>query len=482
MTSSTLAFALTLLFGICGAAANVYFEQVSEFTSQSPQPNDEFGFAIAHNGPLWVVSAFQGRYAEVYLCGPSLGGNSSSPNSAFNCTFQTRLAPAASYSYGTQFGYSVAVGDGGVVAVGAVGYGVNNVYNPGAVCMFSCSLIAPVTCIAGSVLTSGIVMDQFGVSVAVSGSLVFVGASGVGLTAGSVYVFNCSTSALCFRSTNISSEASSGALYFGTSVAVHSSGLLAVGAPGFPTNGDKGQAFVCLCISQTSCCPQTQQLINPNGVAGDVFGQVAAFQADAGPSGTSNSESIVLLFVGAPRLNVVYVFVCSSSFTPPYCGIGVSLTANGGLYGDYFGTSIAPISLSFGSTGLSTTGILIGAPALGNPNRVAGYVQMFSCDSNATCMFVTNFTALDGQTGDGFGYALAATGPNDSWSGCVVGAFGKNVNAGAFYAFTLQNDDSEYVNIGAIVGGMLGGTALLLAIAVGLVRTSGKPFPFKFAH
>jgi FG-GAP repeat len=98
-------------------------------------------------------------------------------------------------------------------------------------------------------------------------------------------------------------------------------------------------------------------------------------------------------------------------------GIRTELTASDATANDRFGWSVA----------IQGTTALVGAPSK-NSNAGAAYVFV---RSGSTWTQMAELTASDGSANDGFGGSLALSG-----STLIVGATGKNSNAGAVYVFT----------------------------------------------
>ena len=144
--------------------------------------------------------------------------------------------------------------------------------------------------------------DQFGYSVAVSGDLVVVGAyaDDTGATdAGAAYVFDATTGNLLHTLNNPTPAASD---YFGRSVAV-SGNLVVVGASGDDTGAtDAGAAYV----FDATTGNLLRTLNNPTPAASDSFGSSVAVSGSTVVVGASGDDT------GATDAGAAYVFDAST--------------------------------------------------------------------------------------------------------------------------------------------------------------------------
>ena len=226
--------------------------------------------------------------------------------------------------------------------------------------------------------------DAFGVSVAVDGDIVVVGA-GSNFVGGAAYVFvrnlggadNWGEVRLFPNDLAIGDR-------FGTSVAVDH-GFVAVGAPGH--NGGAGAVY----------------LFERNSPGADDFGEIDKFTASDGAPGDFFGTSVALhgevLVVGAEHHNgavgAAYVFVRNR--LPGNWGAEVrKLTASDGAALDVFGRSVAV----YGTT------VVVGA-AGHNSNIGAAYAFERNRGGADNWGKVEKLTATDGAAGDGFGSSVS---------------------------------------------------------------------------
>jgi hypothetical protein len=302
---------------------------------------------------------------------------------------QAELTAASGGAVGDEFGYSVAI-SGTTVVVGAdegnSGTGAAYVFvSSGTTWSQQAELTA----------SGGMAGDHFGRSVAISGTTVVVGAPFSSLETGAVYIFVGSGS-----SWSPQQELTGGASgdYFGDAVAL-SGTTLVVTAP--ESNSKTGAAYVFV-GSGSSWSPQGE-LTASDGASGDEFGYSVAI------SGTT-------VVVGAPYRSsdtggAAYVFVGSGSSWPQEA----ELTASGGASGNEFGYSVT----------ISGTIAVVGAPQSSDTGAAYLFVGLGSSWSQEA-----ELTASDGAGGDDFGYSVAVSGTTT-----LMGADGKDASAGAAYVF-----------------------------------------------
>ena len=329
------------------------WSQQAELTASDGTTNDQFGQSVAVSGSTIVVGAPQHPF--------SLGGNG--PGKAYvfvengGTWNQQAELKASDGAAGDDFGYSVAV-SGGTAVVGASGHMVSSNQGQGAAYVFVPSG-GTWTQQAELTASDGAANDQFGWSVAVSGSSAVVGAPGhmVGSNVlGAAYVFAQSGTTWGQQAELTSSDGAANDK-FGSSVAVDGNTAV-VGAVGHMVglNVDQGAAYVF--VPSGSTWSQQAELIASDGAAGDYLGSTVSVSGSTALAGTwlhtvgSNVEQ-----------GAAYVFVPSGGNWSQQA----ELTAADGARYDGFGVSVA-VS---GSTALA------GAPnhkVGSNPAQGAAYV------------------------------------------------------------------------------------------------------------
>jgi hypothetical protein len=188
--------------------------------------------------------------------------------------------------------------------------------------------------------------DHFGWSVAVFNNRIVVGSpydddDGGGFDSGSVYVFEFDTSSSSWEEkvklTASDAGADDGSDGFGISVAV-SGDVIVVGAP------YKGHAYIFEWNASTSTWNETANLVASDAKSGDLFGQSVAISKDSVIVGALFGDGIDIITGAA------YFF--AKDETSATWEEQAKLFASDGLFGDWFGNSVA-ISEDFAVVGSS---------------------------------------------------------------------------------------------------------------------------------
>ena len=250
--------------------------------------------------------------------------------------------------------------------------------------------------------------DLFGFSVAVSGSIVVVGAwradIGGNPNQGSAYVFNRQGGSWVEAQKLTASDGAAGDS-FGFSVAISGSTIV-VGAwlDDIGGNPDQGSAYVF--NRQGGSWVETLKLTASDGAARSLFGSLVA---------VSNSTVVVV----APGLRLAYVYNREGeSWVETQ-----KLTASDREFNASFGSSVA----------MSGSTIVVGASG---DNSVRGAAYVFN-RQGGSWVETQKLTASDRELFDGFGISVAITG-----SAIVVGSggddIGGNIDQGSVYVFNRQ--------------------------------------------
>jgi uncharacterized protein (DUF2345 family) len=272
--------------------------------------------------------------------------------------------------------------------------------------------------------SDGAPVDQFGISVAVSGDTVVVGApsaSGGGFDPGAAYVFVKPIGGWNGNLTQTAKLTASDGLAFdrfGRSVAI-SGHTVVVGAFGadIGSNTNQGAAYVFVKPSGgwSGNLTENAKLTASDGAAFDEFGTSVAVSGDTVVVGARGNNS----FQGA-----AYVFVKPGGGWSGNLTQDAKLTASDGAASDVFGSSVA----------VSGDTVVVGAP---HKNSSQGAAYVFVKPSGGWSGNLTQdakLTASDGAAGDEFGVSVAISGDT-----VVVGApfddIGGNTYQGAAYVF-----------------------------------------------
>jgi hypothetical protein len=268
--------------------------------------------------------------------------------------------------------------------------------------------------------------DQFGISVAVSGHTIIVGARGHNAGQGAVYVFVMPASGWANATQTAELTATDGAPgdLLGGSVAISGDTIVA-GADEHQVGSNTGQGAAYVFV------------MPPSGWAGGVSTQTAELTATDGAMDDQLGRSVAIsgntIIAGAPRrasffanTGGAYVFVRpASGWAGAVTQTGV-LTASDGATGDDFGISVA----------VSGDTVVAGADVHNNAQG-AGYVFVKPAAGWAAGHLQTaELTAIDGASSDRLGRSVAISG-NTVVAGAYNHTVGLNAGQGAAYVFTM---------------------------------------------
>ncbi len=375
--------------------------QTAYLTASDGDANDLFGSSVAINGSTLIVGApyhsvgSNGEQGAAYVFVKS-GGT----------WIQQAELTASDGAELDKFGTSVAV-SGSTAVVGAWAHAVGSNYEQGAAYVF---VESGGTWIqqAELIASDGAIGDEFGWSVAVSGSTAVVGAFDKAV--GAAYVFVDSGGTWTQQAELEASD--EGGDRFGWSVALYGTTAL-VGAPTHQvgSNSQQGAAYV---FAQSGVTwNQQAELTASDGAANDQFGSSVGISVGTIVVGANFHAVGSNQFQGA-----AYAFTNSGATWIQQA----ELTASDGAWGDQFGSSVAVN----GST------IAVGAPHHPSSppppyNSGPGAAYMFA-KSDATWRQQGELLAADGGQ---FGVSVAVSG-----STTVVGANDELFLRGAVHVFS----------------------------------------------
>jgi len=356
---------------------NASWSQQAELMASDGAANDEFGYSIAASGSTVVVGA------PNHAVGSNVwqGAAYVFVRNGTTWTQQAELM-ASDGLQGDNFGLSVAI-SGNTIVVGAPSHGVTR-FADGAAYVYMGS---------GGTWTEQAELNgagYFGVSLAISGSTVVVGAEGA------AYVFAESGGTWSQQAELTASDGAAGD-FFGSSVAVDGSTVL-VGAlyHTVGSNADQGAAYVF--AESGGTWSQQAQLTSPDGASVDYFGGSVALDGGTAVVGAFNHP----FRHNIPGPGSAYVFVQNGTTWTQQA----ELSASHGAANDFFGYSVM---------------VMDGTVMVGGPNHAisshggqgAAYVYV---GGSGTWSEQAELTASDGAAGDFFGFVAI------SGSTVVVGA------------------------------------------------------------
>ena len=265
--------------------------------------------------------------------------------------------------------------------------------------------------------SDGASYDLFGISMAIDGDTVVVGAyldDDAGSASGSAYVFRTSDGGATYgQVAKLTAADAAAGDYFGGSVAIDGDTVVigaTIGAR--DNNGDRGAVYVFRTTDSGATYGQVAKLTASDAATGDSFGHSVAITGDTVVVGTYLKEA-------------VYVFL-STDGGASY-GQVAKLTASDAAAGDNFGISVA----------IDGDTIVVGSPYDDDacPDNMycnSGSAYVFRTnDGGATYGQLAKLTASDAAANDKFGYSVAIGGDT-----VVVGASGVYDSRGAAYVFT----------------------------------------------
>ena len=275
--------------------------------------------------------------------------------------------------------------------------------------------------------------DEFGISVAVDGDTVVVGARGNVSKTGAIYVFTKPSDGdwtSTITETKLTATGGAADDLFGASVALYGASTIVVGAPGDQnsvagTNVSTGSAYV-FARDSNGDWSQKAKLTASNAALDDLFGNSVAVDDDTIAVGAYGKNDSSLTDSG-----LVYVFVKSGGAAWATTTETVQLRASDRAANDNFGRSVA----------VDTDTIVVGAS--GDRNTVDGaeastgsayvFTKPNTGWTNSAGTETAKLTASDGADSDQFGRSVAVDGDT-----IVVGAHQNDddgEDSGSIYVF-----------------------------------------------
>jgi hypothetical protein len=386
--------------------SGVSWTQQQQLTASDGGPGDLFGSSVAINGDTIIVGASN----------DDVGGNSGQ-GSAYVFTrngttwMQQQQLTAADGAAGDSFGCSVTI-SGDTIIVGARNHDVGGNSLQGSAYVFVQSG-ASWTQQQQLIASDGAAFDNFGISVAISGDTIIVGAFqddvGGNTDQGSAYIFVCNWT----EQPQLTASDGAAPDNFGVSVALSNDTAVIGAMRSTVSASQQGSAYVFVRIG--SSWSFQAKLIASDAAASDLFGNTVAISGDTVVVGADLDD------VGANgNQGSAYVFVRSGVIWTQQ----QQLTAADGAANDQFAISVA----------ISSNTVIVGANAddVGaNSNQGSAYVFV---RSGTTWTQQAQLTASDGAASDGFGGAVAMSGDT-----VIVGAnlddVGATANQGSAYVF-----------------------------------------------
>ena len=405
---------MALALALPGGASAASFSEVKKLTASDAQAGDQFGFAVAMSGDTAIVGAYLedaggSTAGAAYIFERDQGG----PNN----WGEVKKLFASDAQAGDWFGVSVAI-DGDIAIVGARQEDAGGSF-AGAAYVFERDQGGPgnwgeVTKLTASDAQTN---DVFGVSVAVSGDTIIVGAG----PRGAAYIFERDQGGPnnwgeVKKLTASDAQAFDG---FGHSVAV-SGDTAVVGARGEDAAGsDAGAAYVFeRDAGGADNWGEVTKLTASDAEAGDHFGENVAVSSNTAVVGAWAEDA------GGGSAGAAYVFERDQG-GPNNWGEVTKLTASDAEASDAFGFSVA----------VNGDVAVVGARGEDEAGSNAGAAYVFQRDQGGPNNWgeVKKLAASDIEAADLFGYSVAVSG--DTVVASAVQEATGGSNAGAAYVF-----------------------------------------------
>jgi cbb3-type cytochrome oxidase subunit 3/alpha-D-ribose 1-methylphosphonate 5-triphosphate synthase subunit PhnH len=398
----------------------------TKLTASDGVADDYFGYSVALDGTTLVVGAYldddnSGNSGSVYVYDLTKTINDEE--------FERKItaSDAASSDY---FGRFVAI-DGNTLVVSSY-FDDDNGSESGSVYVYDLTKNNRETGFERKITASdGAVTDRFGISVAIDGNTLAVGAyydDDNGMNSGSVYVYDLTKINQSGFERKITASDGAEFDFFGWSVALDGTTLV-VGAYSDDDNAvNSGSVYVYDLTKTIDDEEFERKIIASDGASADHFSFSIAIDGTKIVASAYNDDD------NGKDSGSVYVYDLTK--TPEDDGFETKITASDGAASDFFGWSVA----------LNGTTLVVGAHLDDDNGNDSGSVYVYDLTKNIEDEgFETKITASDGASSDSFGKSVAIDGNT-----LVVGALYDDDNgndSGSVYVFNgtfgSGNTDTE---------------------------------------
>jgi PKD repeat protein len=282
----------------------------------------------------------------------------------------------------------------------------------------------------------GAAEDNFGMSVAVSGDTVVVGApydDDKGIDSGSVYVF-VSNGGSWVQQAKIIPEDGMEHDGFGYSVAIDGDTAVIGATSDLENNGHPGSAYVY--VRSGGFWSQEAKLTPDDSMTGDMFGCSVALDGDT---------AVVGAYGNTGSRGSAYVFVQNGGIWSQQVG----LYADDGAADDMFGYSVS----------IDGSSIMVGAPYDDDSGTDCGSAYAFVNDG-FDWVQQAKIISGDGVGGDNFGNSVSINADT-----AVVGAYGDDGNLGSAYVFVqnggIWSQQAKLMPAEGVVGDYIGWSVVI---------------------
>jgi hypothetical protein len=415
------------------------FSELVKLVASDAAAVDKFGSSVAIDGDTVVIGApYAGTGGAVYVLRASDGE-------------ELAKLTASDAAANDLFGSSVAI-DGSTIVVGAY-EDDDGASNSGSVYVFEKSTWGTYDQVAKLTAADAATWDSFGVSVAIDGATIVIGAT-LASTGGAVYVFRTTDGGATYvEVAKLTADDAASIDDFGRSVAI-AGDTIVVGASldTHDYNIQAGSAYV-FRTTDGATYSQVAKLTASDAASNDRFGKSVAIDGNTVVVGAYLDDD------AGTYSGSAYVFLTTDGGAT--YGQVAKLTAADGTSNDYFGVSVA----------IAGNTIVVGAnqPAYWDGSSHVddgpGSVYVFrTTDGGATYGQVAKLTAADAAASDYFGYSVATDGQK-----VVVGAYGDDDGgsmSGSAYVFEDESSWWDYFSSDAATRRLPSAMILLAAAAV----------------
>ncbi|MEE2906684.1 MAG: FG-GAP repeat protein, partial [Planctomycetota bacterium] len=366
-----------------------------------------------------------------------------------------------------EFGYSLAIS--GTTALVGAPWNDDNEANSGSAYIFEQQQDGSWLETAKLLAFDGAGDDRFGYSVAISGTTALVGAyrdDDNATDSGSAYIFEQQQDGSWLEAAKLTASDGASTDYFGRSVAISGTTAL-VGAYRDDDNAtNSGSAYI-FEQQQDGSWLETAKLTASDGASYDYFGYSVAI------SGTTALVGAYIDDDNGTNTGSAYIFEQQEDGTWLET---TKLTASDGAGFEYFGISVA----------ISGTTALVGASEDDDNGTQSGSAYMFEQQQDGTWLEAAKLLASDGASYDYFGYSVAISGTT-----ALVGAYldddnGTNSGSSFFYeinsVINLDFNNTGYPSLESALSQTYANEHLAVRSKAfnigGILDLSGKPLNF----
>ncbi|MCH2161081.1 MAG: hypothetical protein MK085_04325 [Phycisphaerales bacterium] len=460
------ALGVCMTLGIAGSSLGqtvVDFVSVSKHAASDFALNDGFGKSVSISGDVALIGCsgnddFGTRSGSAYVFERDADGNWS----------EAEKLLASDGDENESFGYSVSI-SGETAVVGAYGDGDNGLFS-GSAYVFERDAGGNWLETQKLTASDGEEADYFGISVAISGNYIVVGASmddGDEIDSGSAYVFERDADDKWLEAQKLTASDDQGDAWFAERVSISGNHVL-IGSPFSDGNSAfSGGAYV-FERDDDGNWSEAQKLVASNGSSLDYFGLGVSISSDRAVVGATDESS------NAELAGRAYVFERDGDGNWPEVA---QLAPSDFEEDQIFGYTVS----------ISGDWAVIGAPGEGIANQEPGSAYLFECDADGNWSEIRKLVPASGTADENdFGFAVSISGDSVLIADPMDADGGENSGSVYTYDFdsnviNLDASDAMYIDVADAVHEAMPGDRLAVrsdAFQGGFVNFAGKPINF----